>query len=401
MRRGRSRDRGGTGASPRVVVATDVRLYRPTPDGPLHATHTAGSHEAWRAYAAAFGEVVVLARVTTRPTVLGPLAQGPGVSVHAVPDYSGLRQFVLTGPRIVWAVRRLGRRQDVLVGRAGEPLSLLLYARSRVIGARFLSVVGADPGELVRAVRPGLAGRVAGTLLASATRHVVRRSDAVVYVTRQWLQDRYPARPGAPTLNRSDVRLVPAAYADAPRGPDRGTLRLVSIGTLQSRNKGQDCLVRVTRELASRGFDVHLDLVGEGRLSSAVRDLAVELGVGDRVHLHGQLNDVADVRRVLDAADVYVAASRSEGLPRATMEAMARSLPVVSTAAGGVGELIEARWLVPADDVAGLADAVAELARRPDLRVAVGAANLRRAREIGDLSDPERLVDFLRPWAEA
>ena len=60
------------------------------------------------------------------------------------------------------------------------------------------------------------------------------------------------------------------------------------------------------------------------------------------------------VTEQLDAADVFVLPSRQEGLPRAMIEAMARSLPCVGSDVGGISELIP-DWVVPPNDPQALA----------------------------------------------
>jgi glycosyltransferase involved in cell wall biosynthesis len=83
----------------------------------------------------------------------------------------------------------------------------------------------------------------------------------------------------------------------------------------------------------------------------------------------------ADMADVLGCADVVVLASRSEGLPFTLLEAMALGKPVVATRVGGVPEVVEdgrSGRLVPRDDPAALAAAVAAVVDAPDA-VAMGA----------------------------
>ena len=80
---------------------------------------------------------------------------------------------------------------------------------------------------------------------------------------------------------------------------------------------------------------------------------------------------------ILRASDVFVLSSRVEGNPLSVMEAMAAGLPVVSTAVGGVPELVrdgETGLLVPSEDAGALARAVQALMDDPARRRAMGAA---------------------------
>jgi len=105
-----------------------------------------------------------------------------------------------------------------------------------------------------------------------------------------------------------------------------------------------------------------------------VREQVAALGLQGRVRFLGIRADVADILR---ASDMFVLSSRVEGNPMSVMEAMAAGLPVVSTAVGGVPELVragETGLLVPSEDAAALAQAMQALVDDPVRRQAMGAA---------------------------
>ena len=119
---------------------------------------------------------------------------------------------------------------------------------------------------------------------------------------------------------------------------------------------------------------LYLLLVGGGELENAVREQVAGLGLQERVRFLGVRADVADILR---ASDVFVLSSRVEGNPLSVMEAMAAGLPVVSTAVGGVPELVregETGLLVPSEDAGALAQALQALVDDAARRRAMGAA---------------------------
>ena len=74
-------------------------------------------------------------------------------------------------------------------------------------------------------------------------------------------------------------------------------------------------------------------------------------------------------------ADIFVLSSVTEGIPVVLMEAMAKGLPVVATRITGIPELVEDQrsgLLVPAQQPAALAAAIAQLADNPALRTRLG-----------------------------
>ena len=130
---------------------------------------------------------------------------------------------------------------------------------------------------------------------------------------------------------------------------------------------------------------LYLLLVGGGELENAVREQVAALGLQGRVRFLGVRADVAGILR---ASDVFVLSSRVEGNLMSVMEAMAAGLPVVSTAVGGVPELVRAGvtgLLVPAGDACSLAEAIAQLGCDPARRAAMGNAARQTARERFDV----------------
>lgn len=133
-------------------------------------------------------------------------------------------------------------------------------------------------------------------------------------------------------------------------------------------------LIRAFAPLTALHTEAHLLLVGSGEQEPMLRTLVSEHRVEARVHFLGIRHDVMEI---LNASDIFALSSDWEGTPMAVMEAMASRLPIVSTAVGGVPELVEhgiAGILVPQGDVVALREALATLITQPELRHQMGEA---------------------------
>jgi glycosyltransferase involved in cell wall biosynthesis len=147
-----------------------------------------------------------------------------------------------------------------------------------------------------------------------------------------------------------------------------------TVGRLEPR-KGTATLLAALAALRSAGaHQPTLVVVGDGPLREGLARDATRLGIASHVRW---LGDLTDVRPVLEALDVFVLPSRTEGMSNALLEAMAMALPVVATAVGGTPEVIadgQRGLLVPADDPEAMAAAVARLLDDASLASRLGAA---------------------------
>jgi len=154
--------------------------------------------------------------------------------------------------------------------------------------------------------------------------------------------------------------------------------------------KGHDTLLKAASRLDEVNAAWCLWFVGDGPLRSKLEEQAERLGIQRQVYFLGRRNDVGDI---LADADIFVLASRWEGLPGAVMEAMAAGLPVVATRVGGLPEVVvdgETGILVTPEDSRALADAMKTLAVSSSLAREFGVAGRRRLETRFTLDDKVR-----------
>lgn len=115
----------------------------------------------------------------------------------------------------------------------------------------------------------------------------------------------------------------------------------------------------------------HVVLVGAGDHGDQLRALVTELGIGDRVTFTGYREDRM---AFLKGFDVFVLPSRSEGIPRCLMEAMAAGVPIVASDIPGCRNLVDGSstgLLFPVGDERALRERVVELSESPERRVSI------------------------------
>ncbi len=184
-------------------------------------------------------------------------------------------------------------------------------------------------------------------------------------------------------------------------GVDADEPLVVGVGSFNAA-KRFDRFLRVLAAVRSRGVKLRGMLVGDGPDRASLEALAGELGLLPHgVCFTGRRDDVPALLR---QADIYLLTSDHEGFPNVLLEAMASRLPVVATAAGDAGAVVEngvTGFVIETGDDDTLAARLAELAGSSVLRRRFGDEGRRRVESCFARSLwPERLVEVYRAIAE-
>ena len=160
---------------------------------------------------------------------------------------------------------------------------------------------------------------------------------------------------------------------------------LLFVGRLRIR-KGVEVLLEALRDLGRRFPSVpsaSLRIAGDGEHRERLERKVAELGLGSSVVFLGTCG-AARVRTLLRGAAALVVPSTYEGMPLVVLEAMEAGVPVVASRVSGIPEVVvggETGWLVPPEDPAALAGALAEVLTEPDEARRRGEAGRRRVEE--------------------
>jgi glycosyltransferase involved in cell wall biosynthesis len=209
--------------------------------------------------------------------------------------------------------------------------------------------------------------------------------DATIAVSRETFESMSPRARAHTEVLAHGIAVDRVHGLTAQRDAVRAELGIqpgtIVVGTVANYHPKKDWpnLLHAARLLADRAVPVRFCAVGQGPLEADVERLHRELRLEATVILTGYR---ADAARLMGGADIFVLASRWEGLPVAVMEACALGLPLVATAVGGVREEftdgVDAR-LVSAGDPDALALAIEALAGDGALRERLACASAARA----------------------
>ncbi|HVO72022.1 MAG TPA: glycosyltransferase family 4 protein, partial [Aggregatilineaceae bacterium] len=173
---------------------------------------------------------------------------------------------------------------------------------------------------------------------------------------------------------------VPVDEIPTKTGYNSDAPLIVAVGRLTWK-KGFDYLLAVFMKLKQAGVPFRAQIIGEGELRSFLRFSIDDLSLSQEVKLVGSLPAVQVLARLREA-DIFVLSSHEEGISNAVLEAMSSGLPIVTTRAGGMDEVVQdgiEGFLVPVRDIAMMTDRIQRLLLDPALRQQMGRAARLRA----------------------
>ena len=383
-----------------LFFITEARFVRDGVD--VYCVDNSMTNRLWERYLAVFDCVKVVARVSARKKDIKKenLASNSRVSFIDLPYDVGIGQYLGVRSQIKQIL------SDTLIagnayicripGTLGGMAASILQKRNIPYG---VEVVG-DPWDVFA---PGAFKHPLRIVLRYqgywSLKRSVKYAMAVLYVTKEQLQKRYPALEARWIGNASNVMIKSESVppqAHVLRKKER--YELISVGSLAQMYKAPDVVIQALVLLKERGVNVHVTWLGDGVYKENMQEYAHSLGVDDMITFAGAVS-METVAEYLRASDIFILVSRTEGLPRALIEAMAEGLPCVATNVGGIPELLEDAMLIPKNDAKALADKVAYLLRDIEEANRQAEVNYLQAKDYYDVVLQKRRNDFYRHLA--
>ncbi len=234
--------------------------------------------------------------------------------------------------------RRLLRENDYDLAHAffGFPTGWLCYRSANKL-PYIISLRGSDvPGEHARLK---LDYKILGPVFSA-----IWKKAAALLACSEGLKDRA-------------LKFMPSAAIDViPNGVDlqrfnpsettqeSQTLRLLTVGRL-SVTKRVEILIDAIDILSRQGCKVHFKIVGGGQTQPKLKQIVNEKNLDNIIELTGRI-DAEDMPKIYRQNDIFISASKLEGMSNAMLEAMASGLPIIATRCEGTEELILENGLV-------------------------------------------------------
>lgn len=223
---------------------------------------------------------------------------------------------------------------------------------------------------------------------------ILHKASHVIYVTNEFLQSRYPTK--GKSIGCSDVVLKDIDQTVLSNRLKKienlqEELVLGTVAAIDVPYKGQADVIKAISILKKQNILVKYKIVGQGN-PDKLQELIKKCNVEDLVEIVGPLkHDI--IFSYLDEIDVYIQPSKTEGLPRAVVEALSRACPTIGSRVGGIPELIQEELLFNTESVNEIVTKIQKISNK-DLQRKIAEENFEKAKEYQLEVIEKRRIDF-------
>jgi glycosyltransferase involved in cell wall biosynthesis len=273
---------------------------------------------------------------------------------------------------------------DVVCVNLPSEASFLAALICRIRGKPLLAQVLGDWSEAVLLNGSPTVWRKIKSRLAEFMQHFPVRTAGLVFTQGRALLEKLSAtNPGAVKSDFVHSTLTDEVFFRRPTPGFHVRPRILCVSRLYT-GKGLEVLIRAIRILSQAGIKAECWFAGCGKLQPSLEALTASLGIQSSIRFLGYVPHGSQLFHLYREADIFVLPSYNEGVPNALLEAMAHSLPIVSTTVGSIPRTIrtgEEGILVGAGQPELLANAIAQLIEEPRKAWQMGQAAYQRAQD--------------------
>lgn len=203
-------------------------------------------------------------------------------------------------------------------------------------------------------------GKIIAPLAYLSLRKAQKNAPYSIYVSQRFLQRRYPTTGESIGCTNANIHtgiddvLEKRIETIKSIQSSHRILRIGTVAAIDVPYKGQQYVIKALSILNKCGINFEYHLLGRGS-TERLEKIAKKWGVYDKVFFHGTIPH-EKVLDFFDTLDIYVQPSKTEGLPRALVEAMSRGCLCMGSKAGGIPELLESNYVFNKGSVKGIVE---------------------------------------------
>ncbi len=296
------------------------------------------------------------------------LIEDKRIEVYPIPFFQGPKQYASSFLRIKKTLKSVYKGVDAAIFRLPSPLGFMALNEIKNKNIPLAVEIIANPYEKMKNTS-SIFHFILQFLIHQKLKKALKHANGVSYVTKSVLQRIYPPQKKDHFKSYYSSVELPQAFFYKKRVLKKGKEFVICHVTNQIKtyNKGHITLLKAIKILKEKGLEnVVVKFAGYGDLMKELHQYSLSLRLKDNVEFVGYL-DLNELREFLVRSDLMVFPSKTEGMPRCIVEAMATGLPCLSTPVGGIPELLPHSLLFQPNDSVGFAKKINELYQNSNL----------------------------------
>lgn len=281
-----------------------------------------------------------------------PIISNDRICVVEMPDYYSLK-YLFFKKKEHKKIASIVEKSDLIFARMPSQTSNVILDVVQRMGKPYMVEVGGCAWDSF--FNHSLKGKIIAPYMFYLERKNVRNADFASYVTKEFLQKRYPNY----TLNQiscSNVYIEPniSNLSDKDKVESKFVILGTATNSIDVRYKGQDTVIKAIGLLKKKyNIRVLYDIVGPGS-GNYLRSVAEKYDVANQVRFLGTKNKI-EMQDWYKKIDIYIQPSKQEGLPRSVIEAISFGKYSLGTNVAGIPELLDENFLFNPGDYLAIA----------------------------------------------
>lgn len=282
-----------------------------------------------------------------------------------VPNFKTIRTWIKNKKRAIQLINTAVLEHDIIIARLPTAIGrLAILAARKYNKPHMVEFVGCTFDAYWNY---NWQGKLIAHYKLAQMRKLVNDVPYIMYVTKEFLQNRYPSR--GKQIQCSNVELEGFNQIDLDNRLRRikhsniQEMTLCTIAAIDVPYKGQDDVIEAIGILNRKmGWNLQYKIIGQGN-PTRLNNLARKHGISDSVNIIGSIphSEIFDHLRDID---LYIQPSKQEGLPRALIEAMSVACPALGAKTAGIPELLIGEAIFPAGKILNIVNRVRSIDKK-------------------------------------
>lgn len=365
----------------KIYYITENRYFK-TFDGRIWSSTYQGYYW-WPKLISVFSQVIVVARVKKIKRISKNyiLVSGNNINFYELPNFIGPLGIVANLGKLIKRFKKLDYYGSAVIVNLPSIFSFFLI---KILANYPYSVfVVGDPEKVYsRGVSKNFFRFFIQYYLTATQKILCNHTSTISYVTKNQLQKRYPANKAIFSNNFSDVDLCDNDFVKKSKVyKNNVSYQIVFVGNFYELCKGQIELIR-SFTILNQVKKFHFTMIGGGKYLDKCKRLSKRLKINN-LRFTGSV-DRQKIINILRNSDVFILPSKSEGMPRALIEAMAQGIVCLSTPVGGISEILSKEQLIDQVSPWSIANKILKLTDNTPLMNKIAHRNLQISKKFND-----------------